>query len=262
MGLLTGDLGSQVRVIRSATGFSRIALDGIGRVRITHADREEVEVEAPERLMEHIEVFVEGETLHLRLRSGLRLHHVGRLDLRFEVRAKRIGHLQIDGAGRIEADRLSGREIGISVDGAGRIDIDRAETEDASFSIDGAGRVALHALAARKVVARVDGAGKIDLDRLECQRLETRVDGAGKLSAAGTADDARIRVDGAGRLRLGRVESRRASVEIAGTGSVELSASETLAVRIDGFGRVAYHGRPELDVRTGGFGKVLSLDAP
>lgn len=280
MSVLTGDLGSPVRETRSVSGFRRIALDGIGRVRVEHSDVEAVDVEAPEQLIEHIKIFVDGETLHLGFRQGLNLHHVGKLDIRFAVRAKEVEGLAINGAGSIDADRLEGKDANVeidgtgrigagsieaqtvefSVDGAGKIEIEQAAVQTCHIDLDGAGRIGVRDLRTRQLALAVDGAGKLSVERLDCQEFDARLDGTGKITAAGKAADLRVDVNGAGKLQLDDLETERASIEIDGTGKVDLSVTKTLDVRIDGFGRVGYRGRPELNVRSGGFGKVIRLD--
>ena len=181
MSVLTCDLGSARRESFSVSGFTEVALDGIGRVRVEHADVESVEVEAPGRVIEHIKVLVDDETLHLGFRRGVSLHQAGRLDIRFTVKAKDLYGLAINGAGSIDADRLGGKSASLEIDGTGRISVGSVAARRGEFSVDGAGKIEIEQAALETCTADLDGAGRVEIRNLEAQRLAVTVDGAGKV---------------------------------------------------------------------------------
>ncbi|MCX6092474.1 MAG: DUF2807 domain-containing protein [Candidatus Bipolaricaulota bacterium] len=181
MGVFGRDLGSLKREERQVDAFDQIRLDGVGEVKVHLGDADHIVVEAPEDLLDDIETRVEQGVLEL----GLGGRHITRFlrgtHIRFEITARSLRGLAIDGSGSIEASQLRSDSLGVSIDGAGRIAIQEAVATRLHISIDGAGRVSLGAAKARETRCQIDGAGTIDLGGLEGDEAQIGIDGHGRV---------------------------------------------------------------------------------
>ncbi|MCX6093157.1 MAG: DUF2807 domain-containing protein, partial [Candidatus Bipolaricaulota bacterium] len=118
MGIFGRDLGSQKREERQVDAFDQIRLDGVGEVDVRLGDADHIVVEAPEELLDDIETRVERGVLQLGLRDRHITHSWRGIRIRFEVTARTLRGLAIDGSGSIDAPQLRSDSLGVSIDGA------------------------------------------------------------------------------------------------------------------------------------------------
>jgi len=260
MSVLTGDLGAQQRESRPVSGFTRVVLDGIGRVDLKQGSEDSLTVEAPERLMQWIETKVHNGTLHLSFRRGLRLHDVGRLRIVYEVCLRGVDALAINGAGSIATGPLRTGDFSLHIDGSGRIEIPDLDADSLHVEIDGAGKIELGRASAATHRLEIDGAGRVETREATGESYRVNLDGTGKIAAAGRVSEVEVRLNGTGKLELRDLQSQRAAMRIDGTGKITTWVEESLDVHINGFGKVQYRGEPSLSVHTGGFGRVTRID--
>jgi hypothetical protein len=256
MGIANQDLGASRREERTVGAFDHVRLDGVGHVDVRIGDADQVSVEAPERLLDRIETFVEGRTLILRLRSsGSSLHLHGRA-IRYEVTMPRIRGLAIDGSGSIDAPHVTSESFDASIDGAGHIDMGTADVQRLALDIDGSGRLSMASATANDARFTIDGAGTIEVDHLASRETRISIDGQGRVKAKGATDSLAIEIDGAGTVEACGLQARTADVSIDGVGEVSTWAEESLEACIDGFGRIEYVGNPCVRQRIDGAGRV------
>jgi len=260
MSVLDGTLGNEAREERHPGKFTKICLDGIGRVQVVQGEAHSVEVTAPERLLRHVVSDVVDETLHLSLEPGLRLINAGAVRLAYRVTAPVIDRLCIDGAGSFEGTRLDGDTLEVAIDGAGNISLEDTRMNALSAQIDGSGRITLtRSAVSDSCRANIDGAGKISLPELRAASLSASIDGTGKIDATGSATEAIVEIDGAGKVSMEELEAQQVAVNISGAGRARVWASRALSARVSGNGRIQYRGQPEIHSQIGGFGRVDPL---
>jgi len=251
MRILHRDLGSATREERQIAAFNRVRLDGIGQVSVVLGEEERVVVEAPSSLLESIATSVDDGTLELGLdwegRLGAR-----DVQIRFEVTARDLRGVAIDGSGSIDVPQIAADSFAASIDGAGRIAIDSVGARCLHLGIDGAGRLEVAHAETDETRISIDGSGTVQVGRIESRHVKVSVDGMGRVSAAGAAHTLEVGIDGTGEARLADLRARSVEVTIDGVGKVQTWAEETLDVRVDGFARVEYSGSPQIRERSDG----------
>jgi hypothetical protein len=257
MGVFGRGHGASKREERAVEAFDRVRLDGIGRVDVRLGDADRVVVEAPEDVLGEIETRVERGVLVLGFRDRLVPRVWRDVEVRYEVTARDLRGVEIDGSGTIDVPEARSATFRASIDGAGTISIPTVEVTQLQLSIDGAGRMSIGSAKASESRVQIDGSGKVRIDRLEGKEAKIEIDGRGQVTAAGSVDCAYLVIDGTGDVDARELEARVVDVRIDGVGKVIARANETLEVRIDGFGRVEYVGSPTRIVqRIDGSGRV------
>lgn len=105
--------------------------------------------------------------------------------------------LDIDGAGKIELDFTSNKNIDIDVDGAGEIGLN-GETENSVIKVDGASDIKLHGLVATNCDVNINGAANVEVN--VTTDLSIDIDGAGRVCYLGSPT-VTSKIDGVGRVK-------------------------------------------------------------
>ncbi|TCZ70576.1 head GIN domain-containing protein [Flaviaesturariibacter aridisoli] len=201
---------------RSVGSFDRVEITGSVDVELAQAAAPGVRVETDENLQEYVETEVDGNTLHIRTRSGVNLReHAG---LKVFVSAASFREVEVTGSGNVAgAGKLSGDKMQLRVTGSGnaRLDVDVPQME---VEVTGSGTVLLsgttrvfrsetHGSGTIKAFGllseetRVEVSGSGDAEVFASKKLEVEVSGSGDVAYKGTAAVVHQEVHGSGSVR-------------------------------------------------------------
>jgi hypothetical protein len=200
--------------VRTASGFTGVALGINARVELRQGDAEGVTVDADENLLPLIQTVVKDGTLEIRpARRNLSLQSSA---IRLVVQARRIDSLALGGSGSITADALRAGKLALEIGGSGLIDLRHVQAEQVKVEIGGSGNMKL-AGSARRLDVSIGGSGDIAAPDFIADKVAVAVGGSGDAQVA-----ARTSLD----------------VTIAGSGSVDYSGDPQVSQTIVGVGRV------------------------
>ena len=264
MSVPTTNSSSYVTEVRDVSGFSGIALCGIGRVRLQQTGQESLEVRAPKRWMNRIETRVKNGTLILGFKkrafpvfsTSLRR----RDEIEFLITADVIKELSISGAGNFEMDRLHADELRIDISGAGGVLCRELDAARVRMHISGSGKLASDKFHVDETHISSSGAAKVSLQNVAAKSFHTELSGSGRVEASGTAQEVELRISGAGSLWFEELKATRCKARISGTGKIRIHATESLETSVSGVGSVYYKGDPQLSGRTSGSGRIHRID--
>lgn len=206
--------GAVIEERRAVGAFTRIELNGAGKVTIVSGDETAVSVKADKNMLQYVETEVRGGVLRLNVKPGVRF---GGAPVSYTVSAKNIESIQTNGSGDVFAEAvLSGdklklvsagtgkiraavkaRKLEVQIAGSGDIDLTGA-SEDLSLVILGSGSVKASGLSGRKTDANVAGSGSVELGAFES--IEANIAGSGDIVYSGSPQVS-SRVIGSGKLR-------------------------------------------------------------
>ena len=215
--------GNVVSEERPVSGFTRVGIDGPGRLLIRQGQSEGLKITTDDNILERIKTKVEDDELRISYdRSTFTtLARIRPTDeIRFELTVKSLDAIEVDGTADVELDALQG---------------DRLEIQ-------------------------VDGLGDATLLGLDLDELDVAINGASTFDVAGRVDLQTVDIDGAATYRAASLNSREAEIEIDGDGEATVRVRERLDVSIDGRGRVGYYGSPSVSQEIDGDGEVFPLD--
>jgi hypothetical protein len=161
-----------------------------------------------DNLDRHVDVGVDGDTLHIGLRRGT---SVSDATLQAAVTAPSLAWIQGSGSSRIRVqDPLAGDDLRLELSGASRLD-GAAELRSLTAGLSGASELTLSGRVG-SVSASASGASRLALERLEVDALEVDV----------------------------------LEVELSGASNAEVSVRRAIAASLSGASSLRYRGSPTL----------------
>ena len=209
---------------RDVTGFTAVALHGLGDATLVQGDREGLIIEADESIISHIASEVRGGTLVL----GLDLAWWEWLTWWFTWMF------------------LPNKQV--------RYTINLCSFEGASIA--GSGKIVSRDLNAERCRFSISGSGKVIIDQLTADVVETGISGSGEIRMAGRAERQELHVSGSGSVQNSDLETAETNIHISGSGKASVNATRSLGVNISGSGSVFYRGQPQLRQHISGSGRV------
>lgn len=211
--------GDSVTETREVSGYSGIGLAISATLYFSSGPDYSLEIQGQPNVLERILTRVEGNTLVIRLKSGIIL---GVHDpIRIYVTAPDVHDISISGSGDIYVDNLwSGSDLWASISGSGNISVSAMETGRFNGNISGSGNI------------RVLG---------------------------GLADQEYLKISGSGDINMQYVEAGIVYTVTSGSGDMYVNALNILDVTISGSGDVFYLGNPAINTHISGSGSVRKL---
>lgn len=211
--ILSGS-GNIVTESRAVVPFTDVVADGSLHVHLRQDTDGPVEVTAEDNIMRVIDTYVSGNTLHVRIKSGVKLRSVRDIDI--YVHSAHYNSLHFSGSGSVES-------------------LDTIRTDRFEYKIDGSGNTRLRVVTAR-LETEINGSGNIQLFG-EAASFNSIINGSGDVSGLDLyCQDANILVKGSGGHTIN--VSRSLDVSIRGSGDVKYKGSASVSSDIQGSGRV------------------------
>jgi hypothetical protein len=154
--------------------FSRLQVASAFEVTVSLGGQPSLTLQIDDNLDRHVDVGVDGDTLHIGLRRGT---SVSDATLQAAVTAPSLAWIQGSGSSRIRVqDPLAGDDLRLELSGASRLD-GAAELRSLTAGLSGASELTLSGRVG-SVSASASGASRLALERLEVDALEVELSGA------------------------------------------------------------------------------------
>jgi hypothetical protein len=206
------------------TGFTRVSVDSGFQVDIEYAETSEVSVTVDDNLVkEHLEVELDGDTLHIGLADLWQYRDV---TLRARVLMPRLSGLEVSGASSVVVTRFStGDPLELSASGSSAVNLVVPRVGTITLDVSGASRVEGEAV--------VDG-------------LTGQVSGASTVQLGGSAVTLALDASGGSHLGLPGLTAQDADLTLSGGSRGEVLVTGRLDAEVSGGSRLEYAGDPEL----------------
>ncbi len=208
------------------SGIRQVRFRALGDMTIIQGQREGLDIEASQAMLERIHTQVSGDTLEIRYDQQWfdwlqpRFWNMSN-PLRFTLYVHDLDKLEAAGLGNIKIPSLLTSRLEIQQNGTGNISVRQLEAGD--------------------LVVQQAGLGNIEIE--------------------GRANRQEMRLSGTGSYQAGRLESGTASIILTGLGSATVWVVESLDARVTGAGSIEYFGNPQVRETVSGLGKVRRLGA-
>lgn len=210
----SGNVKSESRDVHD---FDRVEVAGAGTLTITEGTAEALTIQAEDNLLPHIGSAVRGHTLTLAPVPGSSLAPTK--PIQYDLTVKQLRAIQVSGASDATATSLHADQLDLDVSGAGRVQALRVTSSALTVHLSGSGTVTVSGQAARQSVS-VSGAGKYEAADLASQQATVDVSGAGS-SAVNVSEHLRATASGAGHVTY--TGSPSVQQEVSGAGGVARS---------------------------------------
>lgn len=216
------------RKVDSSKPFRRVSNRSSIDVEYTEvdsADDIEIEVQAPDNMIDYIKVVTTFKNLDICLMPGInfswtnscpRVIVKGHLVTSFSNTGS--GSLYIKGTPAFDTPPSFGLECG----GSGNIDAAKykVKVDSASVSLTGSGEFVAGQIEGNFIDVSVCGSGDLSLERIKCKSLSASVNGSGDLELSGKADTVRLAVAGSGDIAASGLKAKEGSARVAGSGDI------------------------------------------
>lgn len=169
--------GNVITETREVSGFSGIDLSGSGDVIITQGAEESLTIETDDNIMEDVKAEVDGDTLELGFKSGVRPLSPTRLV--FRVSVTDLSRLSVSGSGDFESEMIDTDSLEVKVSGSGTVNIADLSTGKVEVDISGSGEVDLEGTADTQDI-NISGSGKYLAGDLLCGSVKVDISGSGE----------------------------------------------------------------------------------
>jgi hypothetical protein len=202
---------------RPVQNFKQVEVGGAAKVMVSQGDQPSVKIEADDNLLQYIEVFQEGDKIHVRNKKGYNLQPTD--DIKVYVTSatySRISasgacdilgqnkisnsedlHLEVSGAGDIKME-VDAPKLSAEVSGSGSVRL-KGQTKEVELDLTGAAHAYCYDLLAENTTVEISGAGSAEV--YASVKLDATVSGAGNVSYKGNAADVNQHVSGAGNVK-------------------------------------------------------------
>ncbi len=243
---------------RHVSGFDKVVFSAPGQMNLTQGDREGLEIETDDNLLQYIHTSVQGQTLYIDVTPGINLVPTDRI--RYNLNVKALKAFNLEGSARVESASLEGSQFELNLDGSGDIALGDVKVDALNFNLDGSGSLELETLTARKVTLGLNGSGKGTLSGLNADELQAEINGSGEYILKGKVTRQSLQAIGSGGYDAQRLESQQAKITITGSGDSKVWATQVLNVSIFGSGTLAYQGTPRVTQQVSGSGSIYSIE--
>lgn len=212
------------------TGFTKVVVESGFEVEIDYADTYEVTVTVDDNLIkEHLEVELEGDTLHVGLAQLWRYHDV---TTKARIVLPRLAALEASGASRVVVTKFSsGAPLQLEASGSSRVETAGTTWGKVTLDVSGA--------------SRVEGGASMD-------ELAGEVSGGSAVDLAGTAGMLRLDASGGSRLDLLELRAENGDLTLSGGSRGQVTVSGSLEVDASGGSRLEYAGDPQVSADVSG----------
>jgi hypothetical protein len=206
--------GNVTRESREVSGFTEVALNGIGTLTIRRTASESLTIEAEDNIIPRLTTEVENGRLTIGVEPNTNIQTTEPIN--YELTVRDLSTLQMLGAGNIDARSISTDNLEIANSGSGEINLANIDTGSLKLTSGGSGEV--------KTAGRT---GSQDVEVL----------GSGDYQGEDLkSEEARVDVRGSGEAFLNVSDSL--DVRIIGSGSVEYVGDPTISQEILGAGEL------------------------
>lgn len=217
------------RKLESIGSFDSILNMTTFNVEYTEVETEaetEVEVIAPDNIMDIVVVEVEDNCLSVYIKQGKNFSCGYDNTPRVVIK----GHLVKDFTNRGSGDMVlkgtpafdTPTSFSLDSRGSGRID---AHEYNANFrfghvTIEGSGEILVGTLKGDSIDASISGSGDISLDKVECKSFSVSISGSGNVDVSGTASRVDFSIFGSGDISARRLKAEKGKASISGSGNI------------------------------------------
>jgi hypothetical protein len=185
--------GDIVTDTRSVPAFTAVEAGGAMQVTWTPGEPA-LSITTDSNLLEHLRTRVSKGELIIEWAKPLR----GTRGIKVNISSPSLDHVQLNGAVRFNASRLSGRELYLEANGATKVTFD-GTVNAVSAEMNGASRLDAESLITRAMELSISGAGRAEVHVTEVLRVE--ISGAGKVIYSGEPKTVTREISGAGTIR-------------------------------------------------------------
>lgn len=210
----------------------------------------DVEVYAPDNLMEYVKLEVEGGMLKIYFYSeetGKSINIKGKHDTEVRIAAPAVHALQASSSGDILL--MNGlqceEEVSLSASSSGDIKGGNILCKALETEASSSGDIELESVECTSLVTEASSAGDISINDVKAETVNVQASSSGDVSMAGVCRSAKFESSSAGDIEADGLKAEHVIAKASSAGDITCHATESLEVSISSAGNVSYKGDPK-----------------
>ncbi|MFB0537093.1 MAG: head GIN domain-containing protein [Anaerolineae bacterium] len=194
---LTGVRGSGnvFEEVREVSGFTGVALAGIGELTIEVGERQSLRIEAEDNLMPYFETEVRNGVLEIGVEDRINLNPTR--PVRFYLTVKELDKIVLSGSGDIKAPDLEAERFSVTISGSGNVEMGDLSADILNVTISGSGNLDIAGGQVEEQDITISGSGEYQAGDLSSESVEITISGSGNATIWAT-DSLDVRISGSG----------------------------------------------------------------
>ena len=210
----------------------------------------DVEVYAPDNLMEYVKLEVEGGMLKIFFYSeetGKSINIKGKHDTEVRIAAPAVHALQASSSGDILL--MNGlqceEEVSLSASSSGDIKGGNILCKALETEASSSGDIELENVECTSLMTEASSAGDISINDVKAETVNVQASSSGDVSMAGVCRSAKFESSSAGDIEADGLKAEHVIAKASSAGDITCHATESLEVSISSAGNVSYKGDPK-----------------
>ncbi len=210
----------------------------------------DVEVYAPDNLMEYVKLEVEGEMLKIFFYSeetGKSINIKGKHDTEVRIAAPAVHALRASSSGDIFL--MNGlqceEEVSLSASSSGDIKGGNILCKALETEASSSGDIELENVECTSLITEASSAGDISINDVKAETVNVQASSSGDVSLAGVCRSAKFESSSAGDIEADELKAEHVIAKASSAGDITCHATESLEVSISSAGNVSYKGDPK-----------------
>ena len=210
----------------------------------------DVEVYAPDNLMEYVKLEVEGGMLKIFFYSeetGKGINIKGKHDTEVRISAPAVRALRASSSGDIFL--MNGlqceEEVSLSASSSGDIKGGNILCKALETEASSSGDIELENVECTSLITEASSAGDISINDVKAETVNVQASSSGDVSMAGVCRSAKFESSSAGDIEADELKAEHVIAKASSAGDITCHATESLEVSISSAGNVSYKGDPK-----------------
>ena len=210
----------------------------------------DVEVYAPDNLMEYVKLEVEGGMLKIFFYSeetGKGINIKGKHDTEVRISAPAVRALRASSSGDIFL--MNGlqceEEVSLSASSSGDIKGGNILCKALETEASSSGDIELENVECTSLITEASSAGDISINDVKAETVNVQASSSGDVSLAGVCRSAKFESSSAGDIEADGLKAEHVIAKASSAGDITCHATESLEVSISSAGNVSYKGDPK-----------------
>ncbi len=210
----------------------------------------DVEVYAPDNLMEYVKLEVEGGMLKIFFYSeetGKGINIKGKHDTEVRISAPAVRALRASSSGDILL--MNGlqceEEVSLSASSSGDIKGGNILCKALETEASSSGDIELENVECTSLITEASSAGDISINDVKAETVNVQASSSGDVSMAGVCRSAKFESSSAGDIEADELKAEHVIAKASSAGDITWHATESLEVSISSAGNVSYKGNPK-----------------
>ena len=230
--------GNVTKEVRSFGTLHGVHLATIGELRVEVGEKDEIEIEMDDNLLEYVETEVKNGILVIDMRHDISIRT--RSKVRYTLTVTSLERIGASSSGDIIARDMNGDRLEVSVTSSGDATISAMDGERLSLSPTSWGDIRIVSLTGGDLQAKISSSGDITIKE-------------------GLVDRQNVSISSSGDYDALHLQSREAIVQTSSSGDARVWATESLIASTSSSGSIHYRGEPRVTANESSSGDVIHI---